>query len=428
MKHVSEGKHKNQRVSGNGAPRQAVSPIKALQEVQGTQTLVGSRIGHLTLQFEPSLEFVKVQFTCDNPNIKIERNGEVGDECSFPLEFEQDDKREATFEIRARAVEKESDEPLDISCQDKNGKALGNTRRYWINLKPEPTLQPPDNFSILAWIIYVIRLGTRSRLFYLLIIVVLVVAMFIYRVPPTNRILNWTQRVNDYVQIKLGTKDPHVYDRAWNDPFLPTQDNKPDQSNWLAPREWSLVNGENDSDADKALKVDANGVGLNKLPSDLYALYDYEVTFPLNISENQRSAMWVVRAQSQQDYYLFELTLPTDKVHELKLEGFVYENGIRGQSLSDFTPGSLEFFKFHEGDLLTVTITVKNFEFKHALNLNLHEENDQNNPNFNKQGSDKIKTFIDINSKYRYGAFGFQARDHTNAFKVESVEIETSSK
>ena len=423
MKQVTEGKRNNRKVSANGTSKPVVSPIKALQEVQGSQTLVGSSVGQLTLKFEPSLEFVKVQFKCDNQNIKIERNGEVGDECSFLLEFKQEDKRDASFEIRARAVEKESDEPLDISCQDKNGNALGNTRRYWIKLKPEPTFQPPDNFHIVPWIMYVIRLGTRSRLFYLLFVVVLAIPLFIFQVPPTNRIVNWVQPVNDYLQIKLGTKDPHVYDKPWSDPFLPTSDNRPDQSKWLAPKEWILVNGENDSETEKALRVDANGVGLIKLPSDLYALYDYAVTFPLNISENQRSAMWVVRAQSQQDYYLFELTLPTDNVNELKLEGFVYADGIRGQPLYDAIPGPLEFFKFHEGDLLTVTITVNNFEFKHAFNLNLHGENDDANPNFNKQGSERIKTFIDINSKYRYGAFGFQARDQTNAFKVESVEI-----
>src|ERR1043165_630681 len=229
MKHVSESKHKNRRVSGNGAPRQAVSPIKALLEVQGTQTLVGSRIGHLTLQFEPSLEFVKVQFTCDNSNIKIERNGEVGDECSFPLEFKQDDKREATFEIRARAVEKESDEPLDISCRDKNGKALGNTRRYWINLKPEESVEPPDDFSILAWLLYAIRRSREYPVFYLLIVVVLAVPLFIYRVPPTDKILYWVRALNDSVQIRLHTKDPIIYSQPWSDTFPPSNDNRPDQ-------------------------------------------------------------------------------------------------------------------------------------------------------------------------------------------------------
>jgi hypothetical protein len=423
MKNITDSKRKNRRVSANGTSHQAVPPVKALQEVQGTQILVGSGIGQITLKFDPSLEFVIVQFKCPNENIEIECGGEVGDECGFPLEFKQGDQREATFDIRARAVEKESEEPLDICCQDKNGKALGNTRRFWIKLKPETTLQPPDNFNILAWIIYVIRLGRQSRLLYLLLVVVLAVPLFIYRVPPTDKILNWVQRVNDYAQIKLGTKDPYHYTQPWSDPFLPTEDNRPDQSKWLAPKEWVLVNGENDSDTNKALKVDAEGVGFNKLPSDLFALYDYEVTFPLNISENQHSAMWVVRAQSQQDYYLFELTLPTNDVNELKLEGYVYANGIRGQRLTEPTPVSLEFFKFHEGDFLTVTITVNNYEFKHAFNLNLHEEDDENNPNFYKQGNNKIKTFIDINSKYRYGAFGFQAQDRTNAFKVEWVEI-----
>ena len=420
---MTESKRNNRKASANGTSKQTVSPVRVLQEVQGTQTLVGSSIGHLTLKFEPTLEFVKVQFKCDNPNLKIERNGEVGDECSFILEFKQDDKREAIFDIRARAVEKESDEPLDICCRDKNGKTLGNTRRYWIKVKPAPVFQPPDNFSIPAWIIYVIRLGARSRLFYLLIIVVLVVALFRYDVPPTNRIRNWAQRVSDYAQIKSGTKDPYVYDQAWSDPFLPTEDNKPDPSKWLAPKEWTLANGENDSGTDKALKADANGVGLNILPSDLYALYDYEVSFPLNISENQRSARWVVRAQSQQDYYLFELTLPTSTVNELELHGYVYRNGIQERQLTDPTPAAIGFSKFHEGDLLRVTITVKDFAFKHEFNLGLHNEKDFKNPNFDLQAGGQAKTLTDINNTYRYGAFGFQARDGTDAFKVERVDI-----
>jgi hypothetical protein len=130
-----------------------------------------------------------------------------------------------------------------------------------------------------------------------------------------------------------------------------------------------------------------------------------------------------VRAQSQQDYYLFELTLPTSTVNELELHGYVYRNGIQERQLTDPTPAAIGFSKFHEGDLLRVTITVKDFAFKHEFNLGLHNEKDFKNPNFDLQAGGQAKTLTDINNTYRYGAFGFQARDGTDAFKVERVDI-----
>jgi len=425
MKQVPEGKRKTRKASAGAARHQTPSAIKAVQDVHGTEVLVGSYVGQLTVKFDPTLNFVKVQFKCDNPNIKIERGGDVGDDSGFPLEFGQNDKREATFEIKARAVEKESDEPVDISCQDINGNQLGSTRRYWIKLKPEPPpLEPPTDFKFLSWLVYAIRRSRKHPAFYALIVVVLVVPLFIFRVSPTDKIVNWVQRVNDHVQIKLHTKDPYVYEQPWSDPFLPRDNNRPDESKWLAPNEWSLVNGEKDSAVDKALRVAGDEVGLNKLPSDLYALYDYKVTFRLNTAESQRTARWIVRAQNQQDYYLFELTLPTQASNEAKLEGFVYANGARGQPLASVTSAPVEYFKLHEGDLLFVILTVKNFEFKHEFILNLHEADDENNLNFDKQADKKLKTLSDVNKTYRYGAFGFQAHDRSDPFKVEGVEIE----
>ena len=56
--------------------------------------------------------------------------------------------------------------------------------------------------------------------------------------------------------------------------------------------------------------------------------------------------------------------------------------------------------------------------------LNLHEADDENNLNFDKQADKKLKTLSDVNKTYRYGAFGFQAHDRSDPFKVEGVEIE----
>lgn len=411
--------HRQNAGSDNARP----SACKPLQEAIVPSQLVGREEGKIILTFAPHLAYVKVKISTVNDNLRITCNRKTNQECTFVFNFKSHDDHKQSFEIKARMIEEESEEPILILCSGKDNKPLDDAEQFWITLKPQP--KPPDNIfiSLFQWIWYISK---KWYIRYPLLFVLLVGVLFYFHVPPTDKIREWGTGMSDRVQIKwLHTKDPVHYTQPWSDLFLPTNDNRPDQSKWIAPKEWTLVNGENDNPNDKALSIGGDGVGLIKLPSDLHALYDYTVTIKLNITESQRSAAWLLRAQNPQDYYLFELTLPTKEVNEAKLEGFVYSGGVKGESLTKVSAIPLEYFPFHEGDILWITINVSGSEFKHEITLNLLDDEDERNPNFEKQGEGKFRTFSDIGltEPYRYGAFGFKASGPNSVMKVEKVEI-----
>jgi hypothetical protein len=194
----------------------------------------------------------------------------------------------------------------------------------------------------------------------------------------------------------------------------PTADGRPSPQQWdSAPPEWSIK--------DRTLRVRGAGPGLVKVPVELHAPYHYQAVLMLRVAAGQRGAAWVLRAKDRQHYYLFELSLPSQSSPEAQLKGFVYEDG-ETKPLTSITPTLLNYHPLDDGDLLTVAVEAKNYEFKHTITLTLINDTPEN-PNLPFDSIERIVTFIDGDNRYEYGSMGLRAAGENDEMLVEHIEI-----
>jgi len=393
-------------------PQNRNSAVKALQDVKLPEALVGTEPGHVTLNFDPKLSYVKVRFKFNNENIGITFEGEVGEEdCTFEFRFDENNKREKIFEIRATAVEKESSAAIDISCKDEQGNSLGATKRYWTKLKP--TSELPD-----TWAKLVGRVLSWKTGWYVKYPVLLVVALGIlfYIKPPTQIIeANFGRPWHDF-QVKYLGKPPERLVSNGIDPLRTTVDGKPDPALWNAPGEWTV-----DKD-NPAINISGDSVGVIRIP-ELNALYDYKVLLIIAVtSDNQRSASWLLRVQkNKEDYYLFRLTFPTSQNNQALLQGFVYEHGLEVRPLMVHAGDPIDYFNFHQGNILYINIEVKENIFTHEFYL---AKVDPEDPNLKNRGIRRTRIFTDTTpARYPYGTLGFKCEDSTSQIKVVGLNI-----
>jgi len=162
---------------------------------------------------------------------------------------------------------------------------------------------------------------------------------------------------------------------------------------WAAPKTWKASPGK--------LQVQGQGIGLIKDSS----YKDFRMEFDLAFS-NGKGAAWVIRAQDENTYYLFQLTGPASSAPNM-FKTFIYENGQMKPLKLFRVPENLSV----PGDKFHIIIDARGPEIKHSIQV-------KSNPKATQPQPFSLMT----DSTFSNGKIGFGTVDG-EAFIVQFVSI-----
>jgi hypothetical protein len=162
---------------------------------------------------------------------------------------------------------------------------------------------------------------------------------------------------------------------------------------WNAPKSWQASPGK--------LKVQGPGVGLVKDSS----FKDFRMEFDL-IFGNGKGAVWVLRAQDEKTYYLFQLTGPNASSPNI-FQSFIYQNGQVKPMKLFRVPENLGV----PGDKFHIIIEAKGPEIKHFIQVKSNPKATQPQP-----------FSVTTDNTFSHGQIGFGTKDGEE-FIVQFVGI-----
>jgi hypothetical protein len=206
---------------------------------------------------------------------------------------------------------------------------------------------------------------------------------------------------------------PEPYATAVTEPFLVTDNRKPDADRWDYPESWQIVPGEGSTTADGALLVEGSSLGVLKAN----AIYDFTASFKLRILKGTRAA-WAFRVQSdRRRYYLFEIE-PSFKSVQVRgtLVGAggasALSNGTQPLSLADCCRAD---------DGYRVEARIQGNEFRFSVTVDpLAGGTGDFAPYYGR--TVRFEPMRDPENSYRYGSIGFLAEGGSQV-RIEYLEL-----
>ena len=294
---------------------------------------------------------------------------------------------------------------------------------------PIPVPPPPPEKWWHALLRYLSRLRQWKReAGYALLSLVAVAAVIYALTPPTGSVVtNNTNNANTTNANASGKKEPKLFIGPWGGNI---RTSAAVSEKWDVPPEWMFA--PLPVTKKQGLIVKGEGVGLMKLPEQDQSLNNYTVTFELSVVGGQRSASWLLHAQSKNTYYKFVMTFPVNG-EGAKLLGDLYVNGRHEHKLDPEKSITLPFTKdFQEGDELYIIIEVKDYKFTHSINVTSVEQiaNDINpgyrlDPSKINPKDTYVRSYFDPAKRLDHGLFGFKA--DADEIRVKSLDITAKS-
>jgi hypothetical protein len=409
----------------SAGPTHIPSSAKVIVSIELPPYLSADEKANLEIIFSPNIDYCKLRFELKNENLVVSFGGKINKDCTYEFDFVKDDDRKKSFEVQARTIEKDTNEPINIfySATRDTSPIEGEVR--WLLLKPVPKFGEGNALlkgltDSLRWILHQTRRlrGTRWYVLrYSIILTAGAIALFYFNVLPSDDIKKWLNEKSEYIQIKwIRNKPPLEYTGEWPNLLEAGPDGRPKSSVWSSvPKEWAIVNN--------SLHIKGNDIGFVKTPLDIHAPYKYTVSFRLIITAGQRAAAWAVRAKDGSHYYLFVLNLPPEGGKGAKLDGFIC-HGEKCDPLQNAqeTPTNIGYNHLEAGDLLTVKVEAVNGEMKHTITLTLDKAD--GNPNARYFDSRPFYiNFFDAENLYPYGTVGFKSGAEENVVVIDQLSI-----